>query len=387
MRTLSCLLLLSALLTQGRPPTLCAEGEAPVAGKPLDAFFKGQVLALKGKDLTLRYDFSSEEQLKDWREGVPWPIAKESGQGIAWFDQRLEVRGSTGARHLAEWTGEVWVTCTLTLDADKDLGGFLSPADEGDCYASFTLTEKFFHAWDNNPGGLHSILKFGKEFREAGSAKDFVGFRYVDRRPPSTPIKAGDVVAFGFGIQKGKLGLDCPEFQLRGKDLGSKHFKEYRPGFYAIKGRLLVDNVVITGRLADGWVASEKLALRTEKPLPDPASLTVDPAVQALIEGYKAGSTPAAELVKVLGDAATAKGAKDALSQALGGGPRKAVRDVIDLLYRPDADTRAYGIEIVRRLLGKDYGYPAKGSEEQRSDAIRRLLDELKKKPTLLDGP
>ncbi len=31
-------------------------------------------------------DFSSQEQMKDWRESVPWPIEKVPDQGMAWFD-------------------------------------------------------------------------------------------------------------------------------------------------------------------------------------------------------------------------------------------------------------------------------------------------------------
>ena len=47
------------------------------------------------------------------------------------------------------------------------------------------------------------------------------------------------------------MGLDLSAtYQLRGKDLGVP-MKEFQPGFYAVKGRLLVDNVVITGRLSD----------------------------------------------------------------------------------------------------------------------------------------
>lgn len=371
------------LLLLGAPSVPArAEGE----GTPLDRFFKGQVLALKGKDLTLRYDFASKEQLADWKEGVPWPIAKEPEQGIGWFDERLEVKGSAGARHVAEWAGDIWITCTLTLDGDKDLGAFVNPGDEGDSYVSYTLNETFFHSWDNKPGGQHSILKFGKQFREAGASKDFIGFRYVVRRPPATPLKAGDVVPFGFGIEKGRLGLDVPEFQLRGKDLG-KALKQHRPGFYAVKGRMLVDNVVITGRLSDEYVAAEKLALRTEKPLPDPALSGSDPAILALVEGYRAGKTPAADLVKGVGDVSLPKPARETLVEALAAGPRKALQDVIDLLYRPELETRAYGADLVKRLSGKDYGYQPKASEEQRSDAIRRLLEDLKKNPSLLQGP
>jgi hypothetical protein len=364
-----------------------AEGEAkPLEGKALDAFFKGQVVALKDKTLTLRYDFSKKEQLDDWKPGVPWPIAQEKDESVGWFDDRLEIKGSTGARHVAEWTGDVWVTASLTLDADKDLGGYLNPADEGDSYATFTLGEAYFHAWDGKAPGQHSIIKFGKQYRVAGASKDFIGFRYVTGRPPPTPIKAGDVVAFAFGIEKGKLGLDAGDLELRGNDMPKK-FKECRPGFYTIKGRMLVDNVTITGRLSDEWVTAEKLALRTEKPLADPSSGVLDSASQALVAGYAAGTTPAADLVKVVGDPGALKPAREALAEALSAGPRKALKDVLDLLYRPEVESRTYGAGIVKRLLGKDYGFQPKASEEQRSEAIRRLNEDIKKHPDLLTGP
>jgi hypothetical protein len=354
-------------------------------GTPLDVYFKGRVLALKGKDVTLRYDFRDKAQLDDWREGVPWPIEKVPGQGIQWFDERLEVKGNAGARHRAEWSGELWVTCTLTLDGEKDMGGVLIPADEGDSYAAFSLVETYFHAWDKKDGKSHGIMKFGKQWREAGSTSDFVGFRYVVERPPGTAPKAGDVTSFAFGIQEGKLGLDVPEFQLRGKDPG-KRFKEYRPGFYTIKGRMLVDDVVLTGRLSDAWLSQEKVALRTQEPLPD-LTTEVDAATRQLVSDYAAGKAPAADLVRAVGDGGTYKPARDALAEALSAGPRKAVKAVIDLLYRPDVESRAYGAAIVKRLLGKDYGYQPKASEEKRSEAIQKLNEDLKKNPTLLDGP
>jgi hypothetical protein len=354
-------------------------------GTPLDVYFKGRVLALKGKDVTLRYDFHDKAQLDDWREGVPWPIEKVPGQGIAWFDERLEVKGNAGARHRAEWAGEVWVTSTLTLDAEKDVGAVLIPADEGDSYAAFSLVETYFHAWDKKEGKSHGIMKFGKQWREAGSTSDFVGFRYVVERPPETPPKAGDSTSFGFGIQDGKLGLDLPEFQLRGKDPGKK-FKEYRPGFYTIKGRILVDNVVITGRLSDAWLAQEKVALRTQQPLTD-LDTAADAATQHLVSDYAAGKATAADLVRVVGDAGALKPARDAVAEALATGPRKAVQAVIDLLYKPDVESRSYGAAIVKRLLGKDYGYQPKASEEKRSEAIQKLNEDLRKNPALLDGP
>jgi hypothetical protein len=368
----------------GAAPAARGEGEA----RALDAFFKGHVVALtKDKVVTLRYDFASKEQLADWKQGVPWPIAVEKDELMGWFDARLEIKGSTGARHLAEWSGDIWVTATLTLDSDRDLGAYLNPADEGDSYASFTLGEAYFHAWDKKDGGQHSIIKFGKQWQETGG--DFIGFRYVSGRPPSVPIKPGDVVPFAFGIEKGKLALQAGEITLRGADPSpaGKRFKQHRPGFYAIKGRMLVDNVTITGRLSEEWLAAEKVALRTDKPLADAPGGALDPAVQALVTGYAAGTSAAADLVKGVGDAGAPKPARDALAEALSAGPRKAVKDVVDLLYGTDVESRTYGAGIVKRLLGKDYGYQPKAGEEQRSEAIRRLNEDIKKNPALLSGP
>jgi hypothetical protein len=92
-------------------------------------------------------------------------------------------------------------------------------------------------------------------------------------------------------------------------------------------------------------------------------------------------------LLKAVGDAGTPKPARDALAEALSGGPRKAVKEVLDLLYATDVESRTYGAGIVKRLLGKDYGYQPKAGEEQRSEAIRRLNEDIRKNPALLDGP
>ena len=164
-----------------------AHARADETGKALDEYFKGAVVGLKGKVVSLRYDFSAQEQLGDWAEGVPWPIEKVEGQSMQWFDDKLEVKGSTGAHHKADWTGDIWITCTLVTDSDKDLGGYIAPSDGSDNYAAYTLAEHYFHAWDHKAGGMHGILKFGKQWRVSGSPADFIGFRYGPERAPPEP--------------------------------------------------------------------------------------------------------------------------------------------------------------------------------------------------------
>ena len=125
------------LFAGGRPGAEAAER------KTLDQFFHGEVIALEGKRLTLRYDFKQKDQLKDFTDNVPWPITRRKDQHIRWFDEKLEVVGNSGARHIAEWKGDILVKTTVRLDNDKDIGGWLSPINGADDYATFTLREFF----------------------------------------------------------------------------------------------------------------------------------------------------------------------------------------------------------------------------------------------------
>ncbi|MDJ0974900.1 MAG: hypothetical protein QNJ98_10610, partial [Planctomycetota bacterium] len=218
--------------------------------KTLDEFFNGQIVALEGKQVTIRYDFRKKDQAKDFTDSVPWPITKRKDQRVKWFDEKLEVVGNSGARHIAEWKGNVMVKVRVHFDHDKDIGAWMSPINGANDYATFTFREFFFHNWNKKTGGQDSIIKFGNQWREKGSSDDYIGFRYIARRPPKVVPSAGETKDMTFGIQKGKLLMTTKEFELKGKDRGKK-LKKYFIGFYAIKGRALFDNIEITGTIND----------------------------------------------------------------------------------------------------------------------------------------
>ena len=58
----------------------------------------------------------------------------------------------------------------------------------------------------------------------------------------------------------------------------------------------------------------------------------------------------------------------------------------MDLLYSPDAKVRAAGIEIVKSLVGKDYGYNPKAGDKARGEAVKRLNKDLQDHPELTQG-
>lgn len=371
-----CALLIASVITLGAVP---ASADGPT--KALDEYFRGRV-SLEKKTVTIKYDFRDKEQLKDFVDQVPWPIEKRDDQKIGWFDEQLEVVGNSGARHVAHFTGAVQVKVTVTLDADRDIGGWLEPLGDGPDYATFTLHEHFFHTWNGKTGGQHSVIKFGEQWRERGASMDFVGFRYIDRRPPSRPLRAGDKQTIVFGLEKGKLFLETPDFRIKGNDRGKK-LKVTRAGFYAIKGRALFDNVEITGTLDPKWMRQEGIALEIKD---TSAGADLDDETRALVEAHKEGDRKATrKLMRIVSDEGQSEELRGAVVGGLAAGPKKTARAAVDLLYSEDLATRTYGIQLIETLLGDDYGYRPKASEKVRRKAIQSMNQAWDRDPSLLE--
>lgn len=353
--------------------------------KALDEYFHGRVTALEKDVVTLRYDFRQPDQAKDFVDRIPYRIKTRKGQGIRWFDERLEIVGNAGARHRAEWIGDVWVTATFVPDLKQDFGGYISPVAETEDFATFTFVETYFHAFDGSAGGTNSIIKFGPQWREGNASEDYIGFRYIQRKAPRTKPVIGKPIRASFGLQKRKLKFVLPEQELKGNDRG-KPLKHFHVGFYAIKGRLLLDNVEIRGKLAKDWLKREKIDLRTAKPIGVDNEEGVDAATQKLMEEHAQGHSKATRrLLDIVKDESRSTAVREAVVEALSSGPKKAVQNVLDLLYHPTLAVREYGIRIVETLLGKDYGYKPKASEKSRAAALRKLNEDLKNHPGLLE--
>jgi len=247
------------LLAASLGATAARAADEEGATKHLDEYFRGKITKFQRGVLTLEYDFSDESQMKDWYENLPFNIKRAEEQGVAWAEGKLEVKGSTGVSHVALFKGDVKVTCRVTLDSTQDVGGMLTPSTDSHDFATFTIVEKYFHRWDHQKGGLHTVMKYGDQFRDAGARSEFVGFRYLARQPPQEPVIEGRTTKLEYGLKRGKLWMEFEGQELAGRDIGVK-LKVERAGFYTIKGRLRVDDVVIEGKPDPEWLASEGIS-------------------------------------------------------------------------------------------------------------------------------
>ena len=376
----------------GDPPVPVPAAPIPDGEIALDRFFHGAVVGLDGTKIRLKYDFSTPAQEKDWVLGVPWKIAKDAADGISFADGRLAVRGNVGAHHFAEWEGDLFVTCRLIPDGVKDIGAYLTSPDQIEDYATYTLAETYFHGWDNKTGGETGMMKFGRQF--AVGKGGYTGFRYLAMKMLRPEPAAGRPIAFSFGRKGDSLVMTSDDTKLASLEPGNP-LKTIQPGFYAIQGSVAVDEIVLEGTLSPRYVALHKLVMRTEKPLAaettpapapgvPPAPAAVDPALTALIAAYAKGDRSANDLARAIGESTRPEIDRTAAASALKAGPHRAVGAAIDLLYSPDVKTRAYGIDVVKALTGKDYGYDPKAGEKARSGAIRKLQADL---PALQKAP
>lgn len=378
-------------------PAAAAEppaGGAPAAmGIPLDKFFKGAVVGLDGTKVRLKYDFSTPEQGKDWLLGVPWNIAKDAADGISFADGRLAVRGNVGAYHRGEWEGDLFVTCKMVPDGVKDIGAFLRSPEQATDYATFTIVETYFHGWDSKAGGETGMMKFGKQF--AVGKGGYTGFRYLAMRMLKPEPAAGRAIAFSFGRRADDLVMNVDEIKQASVEPGNP-LRIIQPGFYCVQSSIAVDEIVVEGTLSPRYLEVNKLALRTDAPLASEspvggtptggvaAPAPVDPAVSALVSAYEKGVKSASEVVRIVGETTRSEVDRRAAVNALKLGPKRAAAAAVDLLYDADLKTRAFGIEIVKALTGKDYGYDPKSGDKARSTAVKRIQADL---PALAKAP
>lgn len=350
----------------------------------LDQHFKGRASIDKKGVVTLRYDFHGTEQMEDWEDGAPFRVFGEGlTEEIRWFDGHLEIPARKGVRHKAIWVGDVTMEAHLRFDTWRDLGAYFTPADGTHDYVIYTLVEHYFHHFDGGQaGGQHSIIQFGDQWREADSDAEFVGFRYISRKPSTVEHKPGDAVVLKAAWVKGRFLMAGPDdLELEGRPKGPK-LGNLVAGFYSAAGRLRLDDVTITGRIDPEWLKAHGVRLELSA-----ASGALDPAAQAEIKAHAGGDRKATRaLVARLKDPGLEAAQRAALEEALSTGPRQAVSAALDLLYDGALEARTSGIAIIKAHLGKDFGFSPKASESRREAALKKITDAIQKDPELAGG-
>ena len=325
---------------------------------------------------------------QDWKRGRAVARSRPSpDEGDRWFDDRLEIKGSTGARHLAEWTGDVWVTATL--DARRRQGPRRLPDPRGrrrlvrHVHARRDVLPRLGRE-GRRPAQHHQVRQAVARGRQRRGLHRLPlrgpAARRRRRSRRATPCRSPSA------SRRASSRWTRADFELRGRATAARSFKTYRPGFYAIKGRMLVDNVTITGRLSDEWLAEGGSRSAPRSPSPRRRRPGSTRQTQALVDRLRRGHRPPPPTW-------SRRSATPAPPRPPGTpwprrSPRGRARPSGRCSTCSTARDRVPDLRagIVKRLLGKDYGFTRRAGEEQRSDGDPTPQRRPEEEPGLLEG-
>jgi hypothetical protein len=178
--------LLLGVLAVALSPALAEErkgetGAPPAGGQakprmPLNTAFKGRILSLKKRRVTLYYDFSDPSQLEDFEEARPPRFLDASRNRARVEGGRLVLEGSTSVRHKMESTGRIEATFTVRVRERRNVGAVITEPVLSDFYIVYSLFDYRF----NMNGAMH-IAACGLREDEGAEdpSSDLVNFRDI----------------------------------------------------------------------------------------------------------------------------------------------------------------------------------------------------------------
>jgi len=249
---------------------LLAAGPALAQERALNEAFRGEVVRIRGKRVTLRYDFEDPAQLEDFEDGRP-PHLLDAGETRARIEKgALVLEGSSALRHRLTGQGRMHARFTLVVQREGNAGTlFTEPAMSH----AFVFLDVFDHRFYKDGGLLLAGVGVEDE-RVKGSA---LNWRDVARARPESVQKH---VRLGepFEVEVSKHGFreSCRVGGLhRGGSSKDKSLPmpELRFGFWVHETTARFDDLVLTVEPSPTFLELENLALEVKEKDPDVAAL------------------------------------------------------------------------------------------------------------------
>ncbi len=355
---------------------------------PLQTFFKGKVKSLKDRKIELVYDFENAAQLEDFDASCPFRAIRTVKYALK--NGRAQIEGTGSMRHKAVFEDDVSMDSAMSPRKPRDFGYSVSEHHPSEMFTLYCCYDRYFGLGDNVHVPQNMVIRFIERGAEV-QGEGMQDWRYCGSRGQNPEIRVGQTYKVSMGRigMKSRMQID-DDFKSEGKEAG-RVLSGLRLSIYTYDSNVEVDDLVVKGVLDKDFIEKNRLDLAGFTPATEPAAPAnagpppLDEAlaarVRAQIEGYPLDTKfPAmATLMRdpkipvVLRDEAAAK-VKSVAS-------KKIVPFLADGLYADDADARRIAIDLVKTLVGRDFGYRPSAPEDSRKKAIQAFNDYLQKKP------
>jgi hypothetical protein len=373
-------------LAHAAPEDPPAQPPAPLI--PLQTFFKGKVRSLKDRRIEIVYDFENAAQLEDFDASCPFRAIRTVK--YAQKNGRVHIEGTGSMRHKAVFEDDVSMESVMSPRKPRDFGYAVSEHHPSEMFTLYCCYDRYFGLGD----GVHIPQNMVIRFIERGAEVQGEGmqdWRYCGSRGQKPEIRIGQPYKVGMG----RTGMESrmsigDDFKSEGKEAG-RVLRGLRLSLYAYDSSVEVDDLVVRGVLDKEFIEKNRLDLagfvpasETTAPAtgaPPPMDEALAARVRAQIEGYPMDTKPPA-MAAILRDAKLPAVLRDeGAAKVKAVASKKIVPFLTDGLYSDDADSRRIAIDLVKTLVGRDFGYRASAPEESRKKAIQAFNDFLQKKP------
>lgn len=378
------LTLLLAAGTAGAGETGTEAPPPPPVKKALNKVFKGRVVRIKKKRVTLYYDFEDPAQLGDFEDARPPRLLDATQNRVSIQGGRLVLEGSSAIRHKLEGVHELRGKVTARLGQKRNVGTYFSEPVLSDFYVVLNLFDQRFY----KDGALLLAACGLHEDEGADTDMSMVNWRDIFKTNVDNRVRVGEDVeieAWKDGWEEGCLVAGA---EGKGSSKGKcREMRSYHFGLWVHQSRATFDDLTLTIEPSEEFLALNDLKAEIEveweeAPATGPfAGIEgVPPRVIAAVEAYAAGGPDVRPVLEALWSAALPLKAREAVLLALcARADPRAVPPAIDGLYSDDKLSRDLTIRFIKKVTGKDFGFSAGAGEKARSKAIQALNEHLTK--------
>jgi len=379
-RILALVALAAALASADEQSTASDPSKTPDRGKrALNKVFKGRIVKIRKKKVTLYYDFEDPSQLEDFEAARPPRLLDASQNKVSIEGGRLVLEGSSAIRHKMEGTGELRAKVFVRVGAQRNVGTFFTPPILNDFFVVLNLFDERFY---RNGNMLLAACGLHEDEGAGDISSGLVNWRDIFSSNVKKKVKPGQDAEIEVMKDGWKEYCRVDDVEGKGSSKGkTARMESYHFGLWVHGSRATFDDLTITIRLTDEFLDLNdlKAAVETEyEEIPETGPFAgmknVAPRLRTRVEQYVAGAGDARDVVEALLNSGLAAKIREIVAQVImDRRDPKIVPLVIDGLYARDRETRKLSIGIVKAIVGQSFGYSPSASEKARSKAIRKL--------------
>jgi len=230
--------------------------------RALNHVFKGEIVSIRKRKVTIRYDFEDASQLEDFEEARPPRLLDDGQNHVRIARGRLVLEGSTGIRHKLESTGRIHAEFKVRVDRKRNVGAVITEPVLSDFYVVYNLFDYRF-----NRNGFMHIGACG--LHEDEGAEDLstglVNFRDIFARDVRKKVEAGKDIEVEVGKDGWKEFFRVGRVKGKGSSKGkTKEMKACKFGFFVHGSEASFDDLVLTCELSQEYLDYENLRLAVD---------------------------------------------------------------------------------------------------------------------------